>query len=163
MRKFVASMPLILALQASAAFACEFPEDESQFLATMNEERSLTIEALRKADLVVVGRVIEIRHGPVKNDRAQRTSEVKVDVKEVLFGGVKVPEKITLGARLHKVVVPCFANEAFWDDQVELDTDYIIFSADSAIISASSANKSWHELGLSGQREVVMSELGKRD
>ena len=115
-------MPLILAVQTSAALACEFPEDERQFLATMKEERSLTIEALRKADLVVVARVIEIRHGPSRNDSAERTSEIKVAVKEVLLGGVKVPDSITLGARLHDVVVPCFANEAFWDDQVKLNT-----------------------------------------
>ena len=134
--------------------ACELPPD-SYYLSKMQEERDLTLEALAKSNVVLVGTVTEIRHGQKTQDPGDRISEVVVEVNQVLKGTLEA-STVTIKAKLHAVTVPCFGNEDFWDDQVDLGGEYIIFVAAGQILSASPKAKDWKHLGLSGQREIVL-------
>ena len=126
----------------------------------MQEERDLTLEVLAKSDLVLVGAVTEIRHGQKTNDPSDRISEVVVEVKQLLHGKMDT-STVIIKAKLHAIVVSCFGNQAFWDDQVDLGGEYIIFVAAGQILSASAKAKDWKHLGLSGQREIVLSAVRK--
>ena len=156
MRKFFAI--LLLSMWIHTGSACELPLDPSYFLDTMQEERNLTLQALAKSDLVFVGTVTGIRHGRATPDPSERLSEVTVSVDQLLKGTSKA--KVTLQANLHSETVSCFGNEAFWEDQVEMDGEYIFFVSGGHILSASSPAKSWRRLGLTGQREIVLSAIG---
>jgi hypothetical protein len=137
--------------------ACEIPPD-SYYSTTMQEERDLTLEALAKSDLVLVGAVTEIRHGQKTKDPSDRISEVVVEVKQLLHGKIDA-STVIIKAKLHAISVSCFGNEAFWDDQVDLGGEYIIFVASGHILSASPPAKDWKHLGLTGQREIVLSAV----
>lgn len=156
MRKFIATC-FVLALSHSVS-ACELPSDSSYFLGTMQEERELTLQALAKADLVLVGTVGDIRHGRATSDPGDRVSEVSVNVDQVLVG-TPSQKTVTLKANLHYAIVSCFGNDAFWDDQVEKDGEYIFFVSGGQILSASPPARSWRRLGLNGQREIVLSAV----
>ena len=155
MRKFNIVFLSTLLVFGGSSLACEQPADERYYVETMQEERELTMQAIARSDLILVGTVEEVRHGPEEADPSARISEVLVRVDQVLVG--EAPDSITLQAALHQVLVQCFANEAFWDDQVELNGEYIIFVRNGRILSASAPAGSWRKLGLSGQREVVLS------
>jgi len=126
----------------------------------MQEERDLTLQALAKSDSVFVGVVEEIQYGPETLSPRDRVSSVKVAVEQVLTGNTVAGVPVTLEARLHDVTVACFGNEAFWDDQVEQDKEYIFFVSNGRILSASPPARSWKRLGLAGQRELVLSAPG---
>ena len=156
MKKF-AAICLFLAW-SHAGSACELPSDPAYFLSVLQEERDLTLQALAKSDLVFIGTVSEIRHGPVSPDPGDRVSEVSASVRQILLGAQE-QATVTLKARLHNQIVSCFGNETFWDDQVEQDGEYIFFVSGSQILSASPPARSWRRHGLTGQREIVLSAI----
>lgn len=157
MKKLATVFASLLATWASASWACELPTDNSYYLTAMQEERQLTLDALTKSDMVVVGTVLSINYGPEKPDPSDRISDVRVQVNQVLFSTVETPSSIDLKAKLHEVTVVCFGNEDFWDDQVEQNAEYIFFISERKILSASGLTQRWRKLGLAGQREIVLS------
>jgi hypothetical protein len=56
------------------------------------------------------------------------------------------------------VIMGCFGNEAFWDDQVEVGGEYLFFVADGRILSVAADHRG-DGLGLEGRREVVRQVL----
>ena len=157
MRLFLPATLIMVFLSSTAVIACEMPVDDSYYLEALEEERQLAARALNRSDLVFVGTVRDIKYGPETPSPSDRVSEVEVVIGEVLVGSPITVPVVTLNANLHHQFVVCFGNEAFWDDQVEVGGDYILFVAAGKIVSASPLSKSWKKLGLSGQREVVLS------
>jgi hypothetical protein len=157
MRTFVAIC--FLSVWSAGSAACELPSDNSYYVGTMQEERDLTLQALAKSDLVLIGTVRDIRHGRITADPIDRASAVDVQVDQVLVGSLGTSKSATLQANLHHVFVSCIGNEAFWDDQVEQDSEYIFFVSGGQILSASPPARSWTRLGLTGQREIVLSAI----
>lgn len=155
MRTFVAIC--LLSAWSYGSTACELPSDQSYYAGTMQEERDLALQALAKSELVLIGTVKDIRHGRNSADLGDRASEVDVQIEQVLVGTLGTSNVATLHANLHHVIVSCFGNEAFWDDQVEQDGEYIFFVSGGQILSASPPARSWTRLGLTGQREIVLS------
>ena len=150
----LATLPLM-----TPARACE-PPDDSYYPESMAEERELVLQALSKSDLVVVGRIDSVNAPKAANPTAQ--SEVRVWVHQILFQKKMIPRSLTLTAALSEVAAGCFGNEAFWDDQVEKHGVYILFVSNGRIISATAPSTGWARLGLTGQREVVLSSVGRK-
>ncbi|GAB2668784.1 hypothetical protein GCM10027193_23570 [Arenimonas aestuarii] len=129
----------------------------------MQEERTLTSEALAKSEYVFVGTVSAIRVGAAASKPGDRVSDVEVEIVDALVGSLTSGTTVTVKARLHHQIYGCFGNEAFWDDQVEIGESYIFFVHGGRILSASPPAKSWKRLGLSGQRELVISLTRRLD
>ena len=159
MKGILATFVLATLSLTTSARACELPDD-SYYAKSMAEERELVLQALARSDLVVVGRIDSVSPPDAANPIAQ--SEVRVWVHQILFQKKMIPHSLTLKAALNEVTVGCFGNEAFWDDQVEKDGVYILFVSNGRIISASAPSTGWTRLGLAGQREIVLSSVGRK-
>lgn len=96
MKNLAAVFTSLLATWTSASWACELPTDNSYYLTAMQEERQLTLDALAKSDMVIIGSVMSINYGPKKPDPSDRISNVKVQVNQVLLSAADAPSSIDL-------------------------------------------------------------------
>jgi hypothetical protein len=154
------ALPLLfLTLSPLRAISCELPERESFYLEAMQEERDLTLQALAKSDQVLIGTVVKISELEHLHEPGKIVSAITVKIAQELLGPAEERTSVELQGNLHDVVVSCFGNESFWDDQVEVGKEYILFASKRKILSASPRAESWRRLGLAGQREVVLAAL----